>query len=40
MRLHRESDVLDLWERSVGLDRWRRDDALLAVGVAAVVLEP
>ncbi|MGI6853771.1 hypothetical protein [Mesorhizobium sp. 1B3] len=29
MRLHRESDVLDLWERSVGLDRWRRDDALL-----------
>jgi hypothetical protein len=29
MRLHRETDVLDLWERGVGLDRWRRDDALL-----------
>lgn len=29
MRLHRESDLLDLWERGVGLDRWRRDDSLL-----------
>jgi hypothetical protein len=24
--------VLDLWERAVGLDHWRRDDALLAFG--------
>jgi hypothetical protein len=31
----REMQVLDLWERAVGLDRWRRDDALLAVGHAA-----
>lgn len=30
----REERVLDLWERAVGLDRWRRDDALLAVGQA------
>ena len=27
---HRDREVLDLWERGVGLDRWRRDDALLA----------
>jgi hypothetical protein len=26
----REVQVLDLWERAVGLDGWRRDDALLA----------
>src|SRR4051794_27183450 len=26
----RDARVLDLWERGVGLDRWRRDDALLA----------
>ncbi|WP_422003445.1 hypothetical protein [Reyranella sp.] len=26
----RDREVLDLWERGVGLDRWRRDDALLA----------
>jgi hypothetical protein len=25
----RERQVLDLWERTVGLDRWQRDDALL-----------
>jgi hypothetical protein len=24
--------ILELWERAVGLDRWRRDDALLASG--------
>ncbi len=28
----REMHILELWERAVGLDRWRRDDALLAVG--------
>lgn len=28
---HSESEVLDLWERGVGLDRWRREEALLAV---------
>jgi len=28
---HSESEVLDLWERGIGLDRWRREDALLAV---------
>lgn len=27
---HRDREVLDLWERGVGLDRWRRDDALLS----------
>lgn len=27
---NRESDILALWERGVGLDRWRREDALLA----------
>ena len=27
---HRDREVLDLWERGIGLDRWRRDDALLA----------
>jgi hypothetical protein len=27
---HRDREVLNLWERGVGLDRWRRDDALLA----------
>ena len=27
----RDAEILDLWERGVGLDRWRRDDALLAV---------
>jgi hypothetical protein len=27
---HLDREVLDLWERGVGLDRWRRDDALLA----------
>ncbi len=27
---HQERDILDLWERGVGLDRWRREDALLA----------
>jgi hypothetical protein len=26
----RERHVLDLWERGVGLDRWQREDALLA----------
>lgn len=26
----RDRKVLDLWERGVGLDRWQRDDALLA----------
>ena len=26
----REAQVLVLWERGVGLDRWRRDDALLS----------
>lgn len=26
-----ESEVLDLWEQGVGLDRWRREEALLAV---------
>lgn len=26
----REMRILELWERAVGLDRWRRDDALLA----------
>jgi hypothetical protein len=31
----REKEVLELWERAVGLDRWQRDDALLAVGHAA-----
>lgn len=30
----RESAVLELWERAVGLDRWRRDDALLKDGQA------
>lgn len=25
-----ESEVLDLWEQGVGLDRWRREEALLA----------
>ena len=27
---NRDREVLDLWERAIGLDRWRRDDALLA----------
>jgi hypothetical protein len=27
---HRDREILDLWERGIGLDRWRRDDALLA----------
>jgi hypothetical protein len=31
---NREKDVLTLWERAVGLDRWRRDDALLTLGPA------
>lgn len=26
----REKTILELWERAAGLDRWRRDDALLA----------
>jgi hypothetical protein len=26
----REAQVLDLWERGIGLERWRRDDALMA----------
>jgi len=26
----RERQILDLWERGVGLDRWRREDALLS----------
>ena len=30
----REARVLDLWERAVGLDRWQRDEALLASGQA------
>src|ERR1700741_2706149 len=30
----REERVLDLWERAVGLDRWQRDEALLAAGQA------
>jgi hypothetical protein len=30
----REATVLDLWERAVGLDRWQRDEALLASGQA------
>jgi hypothetical protein len=30
----REREVLELWERAVGLDRWQRDDALLAAGEA------
>jgi hypothetical protein len=29
---HHDREVLNLWERGVGLDRWRRDDALLADG--------
>jgi hypothetical protein len=29
-----EMHVLELWECAVGLDRWRRDDALLATGRA------
>jgi hypothetical protein len=29
MRPHVDSAILDLWERGHGLDRWRRDDALL-----------
>jgi hypothetical protein len=29
-QVHRERDILDLWERGVALDRWRREDALLA----------
>jgi len=28
--LSRDARLLDLWERAVGLDRWRREDALLA----------
>ena len=31
----REKTILDLWERGAGLDRWRRDDALLAEGGGA-----
>lgn len=31
----REKEVLDLWERAVGLDRWRRDEALLGGGPMA-----
>jgi hypothetical protein len=30
----RERVALELWERAVGLGRWRRDDALLAAGDA------
>ena len=30
----REERVLDLWERAVGLDRWRRDEVLLTSGQA------
>jgi hypothetical protein len=30
----REREALELWERAVGLDRWRRDEALLAAGHA------
>lgn len=28
----REAQVLELWECAVGLDRWRREDALLSTG--------
>lgn len=28
--LSRDARLLDLWERAVGLDRWQREDALLA----------
>lgn len=31
----RERQVLELWEHSVGLDRWQRDEALLACDGAA-----
>jgi len=30
--LSHDARLLDLWERAVGLDRWRREDALLAGG--------
>ena len=30
-----ESRVLDLWEQAVGLDRWRREDVLLAAADAS-----
>src|SRR4051794_27118453 len=30
-----EMHILELWERAVGLDRWRRDDAILAAGHGA-----
>lgn len=30
MTAERETRLLDLWEQAAGLDRWRRDDALLA----------
>ncbi|MBS0522979.1 MAG: hypothetical protein JSS04_05010 [Proteobacteria bacterium] len=35
MSPNREKTILDLWERAAGLDRWKRDDALLAEEGAA-----
>ena len=29
--LHRDAQVLDLWDRAVGLNRWARDDAVLGM---------